>query len=158
MCFFYFLFLHACMCVMGEHPCVFYVCVRLVKQWWVIHRPALPVTMGHTQQVPHLPMWYFFFFFLNHLSSLSSSSSSSYSSISSSSFSSLTHSSLPHHHQWHHRPLPNTLLWWIILYVEIFSPPVFSQPAGANLNVTHSFIKSDSSRWSIYLWLVYRDC
>lgn len=69
-------------------------------------------------------------FFFTHLSSLSSSSSSS----SSSSFSSLTHWWLLPHRQWHHHPLPNTLLWWITLYVQISS---------VNLKETCSLINSD---------------
>lgn len=54
-----------CVTVHGVHIHALCVHVWLVKQRWVIHWPAFPVTMGHKQQVPHLPMSPILLFFFN---------------------------------------------------------------------------------------------
>lgn len=152
------LYLHVCHGEWREHPSV--LCVRAyvceVGKAAVSHpRANVACYHGSHSRFPTSP-WAPFFFFFTHLSSLSTSSFAPPPSPSPPlPFSSLTHRWLPHHHQWHHHPLPDTVLWWFILYVETFSAPLLSPTSRANVNVGHSFMKSQWGSRSFCLWLLW---
>lgn len=118
--------------------------VRLPKLWWVIQRLAMPVTMGHSQQVPYLLKVCVFFTFYTlpfHILHIPTTFISSFFC----SDSQMT----PHHLQWHHNSLPSHFV--SVNHTVRRDPPLPLHRKRRMINVLFSFRKS---RFSNKCWLV----